>query len=267
MVKSGPIMKKLLILLTLTMLAGSVSCRRELGPAPLGKAAEEADARDQLAQALEAYKQRDDLQKVRMGIALLRNARTTDYNNYEAAWRLAQLDYYLGAHTDNEVERDTTFRDGIEVGKIAVKLQDGKPEGHFWLGANYGGSAEHSTLAGLSSVEDIRREMEAVLRIDEGYQSGCAYLGLGQMYLEAPRLLGGDKQKAVDYLEKGLRFGSNNAFLRLRLAEAYFALNRAAEARKQIDYLMKMTPDPDYQPEYKEAVEKGKQLLEKIDRS
>jgi tetratricopeptide (TPR) repeat protein len=109
--------------------------------------------------------------------------------------------------------------------------------------------------------------MEAVIRLDEGFQGGAAYLGLGQLYLEAPKLFGGDPQKAIEYLEKGLKFGSNNALLRLRLAEAYHEENRDAEARKQIDVVLKMTPNPNFLPEYKEAVDGANKLLEKINRT
>lgn len=223
-------------------------------------------ATQKIAEADQHYSQREDLSKVRLCVAELRQARIADYGNYEAAWKLARANYYLGAHTTDARERDEAFREGSDMGKIAVQLDSNKPEGHFWLGANYGGAAEHSTLAGLSTVEDIKREMEAVLRIDEQFQGGSAHLALGQLYLQAPRILGGDYQKAIEHLEKGLKFGSNNAMLRLRLAEAYFETNRTAEARKQIDMILKMTPNPDFVPEYKEAVDETKKLSEKIDR-
>lgn len=229
--------------------------------------ADKTAATGKIAEADQLYSQREDVSKVRLGVALLRQARTADYGSYEATWKLARISYYLGAHTQDERERDEAFREGSEAGETAVQLSSEKPEGHFWLGANYGGSAQHSTLAGLSNIEDIRREMEAVLRIDEQFEGGSAYMVLGQLYLEAPRFFGGDYRKALEYLEKGLKFGSNNAPLRLRLAEAYHEANRDAEARKQIDVLLKMTPDPNYLPEHKEAVDKGKKLLEKIDRS
>lgn len=255
------------MLIQLAGIAG-VACRNqqrevEKDPGQPDKAA----ASERIAVADQLYSQREDLSKVRLTVAELRQARIADYGNYEAAWKLARANYYLGAHTTDERERDDAFREGSDIGKIAVELDGGKPEGHFWLGANYGGAAEHSTLAGLSTVEDIRREMEAVLKIDEQFQGGSAHLALGQLYLQAPRLLGGDYQKALEHLERGLKFGSNNAMLRLRLAEAYFETKRVADARKQIAVILKMTPDPDYIPEYKEAVDKAKKLLEKMDGS
>jgi tetratricopeptide (TPR) repeat protein len=262
-------LQSLAVVLSLQMaVIAGLSCRNKPSEAEknLGQS-DKTDATAKIAEADQLYSQREDLSKLRLGVALLRQARTADYGSYEAAWKLARTSYYLGAHTQDERERDEAFREGTEAGKTAVQLDSEKPEGHFWLGANYGGSAEHSTLAGLSNIEDIRREMEAVLRIDEQFQSGSAYLVLGQLYLEAPRFFGGDYRKALEYLEKGLRFGGNNALLRFRLAEAYHEANRDAEARKQIDVLLKMTPDPDYVPEHKEAVEKAKKLLEKINRT
>lgn len=242
------------------------ACNNEPPPeAASGSANDKQRAVENVASADPFYRQREDLSKLRQGITLLRQAQTADSGNYEAAWKLAKYAYYLAAHTDNDDERDEAFRQGIEAGKAAVQLAPDKPDGHFWLGANYGGSAEHSVVAGLSNVEDIKREMEAVLKIDEGYQSGSAYLGLGQLYLKAPKILGGDTQKAIDYLEKGLKYGPNNALLRLRLAEAYEAANRHGDARHQIEFIMKMTPSPDYVPEQNEANREAKKLLDRMD--
>ncbi|MCM3902324.1 MAG: TRAP transporter TatT component family protein [Pyrinomonadaceae bacterium] len=257
----------LILLLQIAPFAG-LSCRNQQADADknLGQP-NKIVGTEKIAEADKLYSHREDLQKARLGVVLLRQARTADYSSYEAEWKLARICYYLGSHTDDERERDRAFREGIEAGKTAVRLSSEKPEGHFWLGANYGGAAEHSTLAGLSSIQDIRSEMEAVLKIDEGFRDGSAYMILGQLYLEAPRLLRGDHQKALEYLEKGLTFGSGNALLRVRLAEAYHAVKRDAEARKQIDVVLKMTPNPDYLPEYKEAVDEAKKLIEKMDRT
>ncbi len=221
-------------------------------------------AAEVIAEADTLYAGRGDLTKVRQGLIALRHSQATEAGNYDLAWRLAKFNYYLGSHSPDDTERDKAFRDGIEAGKLAVKLQDGKPGGHFWLGANYGGSAKVSMLAGLSEIEEIKREMETVLKLDEGYSAGSAYMVLGQVYLEAPRLLGGDTQKAIEYFQKGLQFGPNNALLRWHLAQAYADANRKEDARKEIDTLLTMKVDPGYEPEHKEAVEKAQQLAEKL---
>ena len=135
-----------------------------------------------IAEADALWEGREDLQKARVAVAALRQARTADYGNYDAAWKLARAAFYVGDHTEGD-EQDEMFREGTEAGKTAVQLQPNRPEGHFWLGANYGGAAAHSTIANLSSFQDIKTEMEAVLKIDESFQGYSAYLGLGRLYL------------------------------------------------------------------------------------
>jgi tetratricopeptide (TPR) repeat protein len=221
-------------------------------------------APESIAQADELYAQRADVMKVRQGLIALRQATAEHATNYELAWRVAKLNYYLGSHTSDETEQEKAFHDGTEAGKLAVKLSNDRPEGHFWLGANYGGNAEISTLAGLAEIEDIKREMQAVLKIDESFQSGSAYMALGQVYLKAPRILGGDVAKAIEYLEKGLKFGPNNALLRLRLAEAYAEAKRTEDARRELKALFESQPSPGYEPEHNDAVKGGRELEAKL---
>lgn len=241
------------------------SCRKNSSEAqPAVDSGDPAAAAAKIAEADSLYSERTDLSRVRLGIALLRQGQIADYGNYQAAWKLAKFNYYLGAHTSDERERDAAFREGIDAGLVAVKLEANKPEGHFWLGANYGGDAEHSTLAGLANVEDIREEMETVIKLDQSFEGGSAYLALGKLYQQAPRILGGDNQKSIDYLEKGLRVESNNAMIRLYLAKAYHSAHRDSEAQKQIEAIRKMTPDPAYLPEYKEALDEAGKLSVKI---
>ena len=251
------------ILLVLIAVGGcSISCRKaatatvdRAGARPTSEVVKEADS---------LYAQRADLVMVRRAIVTLRQTQADDPANYDIAWRLAKYNYYLGAHTPESSEKSKAFHDGVEAGKLAVQIRNDKPDGHFWLGANYGGNAQTSTLAGLSEVDDIRSEMETVLKIDEHYQAGSAYMVLGQLYLEAPRILGGDVNKAIGYLEKGTRVGPENEAMRAKLAAAYAVAHRNEEARKQIETLMAMKPAPDYLPEHNDALAEAKKVEDKI---
>ena len=217
-----------------------------------------------IAEGDQLYEKREDITKARVAVAALRQAVTADYGNYEAAWKLSRACFYVGDHTTNGDEADDMFRTGVEAGKAAVKLQSNKPEGHFWLGANYGGEAKRSTLASLSSIQDIKSEMEAVIKLDEKFQGGSAYLALGRLYLEAPKVLGGDISKATEYLKKGLTISPNNALMKYYMAEAYASANKDAEAKKLIVEINEMTPDPQFQAEHKDAVEKANKLMQKL---
>jgi tetratricopeptide (TPR) repeat protein len=255
---------KLAVLGAVLVLAVSLSgCSTPAEPA-VSAPASGRSAAESIAQADELYAQRADVMKVRQGLIALRQATAEHATNYELAWRVAKLNYYLGSHTSDETEQEKAFHDGTEAGKLAVKLNNDRPEGHFWLGANYGGNAEISTLAGLAEIEDIKREMEAVLKIDESFQSGSAYMALGQVYLKAPRILGGDVSKAIEYLEKGLKFGPNNALLRLRLAEAYAEAKRIPDAQRELKALFESQPSPGYEPEHNDAIKEGRKLEAKL---
>lgn len=251
-----------LLAILLFVMASGMSCRK--APVAADEASAMRPAADAIAEADRFYQGRSDLVKVRQGLVVLRQAQASDQGNYELAWRLAKFNYYLGAHAAESSERDKAFHDGKEAGQLAVKLQDGKPDGHFWLGANYGGSAKASMLSGLTEFDDIKREMETVLKLNEGYQSGSAYMVLGQLYLEAPRFLGGDTQKAIQNLEKGLRFGPDNSLLRVHLADAYEQANRKDDARKQIETLLSMKPAAGFEPEHEEALLLARKLQEKL---
>jgi tetratricopeptide (TPR) repeat protein len=261
----GKITFAFVLLCSIPLLVVSSACRKSSSaPGPAVDSGDEKLSAHNVAEAEPLYDGREDMAKARVAVATLRQARLADYGNYEAAWKLARAAYYVGDHTDSSDESDDMFREGIDAGKAAVKLQPDKPEGHFWLGANYGGSAAHSTLASLANVQDIRREMEAVLKIDERYQAGSAYMVLGRLYLQAPRVLGGDTGKAIANLEKGLGFGANNSLMRVYLAEAYENARRYDDARKQIEELKTMTPDPKFIPEHKDALVRARKLEEKM---
>src|SRR5258705_2299596 len=59
---------------------------------------------------------------------------------FDAAWKLARADYWLGGHAPG-AERRKSFEDGIEAGRKATALQANRPEGYFWLAANIGALA------------------------------------------------------------------------------------------------------------------------------
>jgi tetratricopeptide (TPR) repeat protein len=263
--KSEETLRMVVVMMVLTsMVLGLSGCQETAALEGQIDKGDEKMAADRIVEAETLYEGREDMAKARVAVSVLRQARTADYGNYDAAWKLSRASYYVAEHTDNDSERDEMFREGTEAGKAAVKLQPNKPEGHFWLGANYGGTAEHSTLANLSSFQDIRTEMEAVIKLDESYESWSAYLGLGRLYLQAPRVLGGNSAKAIEYLEKGVKLSPNNALMRFHLAEAYETSNRDADARKQIEALKSITPNPKYAAEHKDAVGRADKLLQKM---
>jgi tetratricopeptide (TPR) repeat protein len=249
------------VVVALLFCGAACSAPSESTPAPTSNSKPSPEL---LQQADQSYAGREDLARVREGLETLRRARAVDHANFDAAWRAARLNYTLGDKTPDATEREKAFRDGIEAGETAVRVEPQRVEGHFWLGANQGGYAQSKgPLYGLSAAEGLRKQMETVLKLDEGFQGGSAFMVLGRLDLELPSMLGGDPKRAVETLERGMKYGEQNALYRLRLAEAYIRNKRMDDARKQINFILNMQPHPAFVPEHKEAVAKAKELLEK----
>ena len=215
-----------------------------------------------VARADQLAKGHNDLPKLREAVNLLAQGRNPDARNYEVEWKFAEYNYFLGSLTTDEKEGKKAFEAGEAAGQIASRIEPNKPDGYFWYAANLGEQAQRAPLTkGLTSVGDVQAAMNKVIEIEPTYQNGSAFDALAQIEL-ATRLTGGKSAKAVEYLEKARAIDTENASVRLHLAQAYLAENRAADARKQLDYLLKMKPDPEYPLEYEESVKEGKKLLE-----
>ncbi len=224
---------------------------------------ESVPATELIKQADNLYKQRDDLAKLREGIALLRRARSANNKNFDSAWKLAQFNYFLGDRTTDDKESERAFKEGVIAAKTAINLDQSKPDGYFWLGANLGGQSKKDVLSGATNVGEIKKNMEKVIEIQPNYLGGAAFDALAQVELNT-RLMGGSADKAVELAEKGVAMEKDNSMLRATLAEAYLATNKKDEAKKQLDFIQKMNPNPEFLPEFKISLEKAKKLKEKL---
>lgn len=217
---------------------------------------------DLIKQAEENFNQRENLDKLREAVNLLKRARSADEKSFEAAWKLAQYSYFLGKATKDDKESEQIFAVGTNAGRVASRLEPNRAEGHFWLGAAYGGEAERFPFTkGLPNIEKIKESMNKVIEIDPKFQGATAFDALATIELKTASL-GGNPEKAVEYLQKGLALNPDNFLSRLNLAEAYLALDRDAEAKKELDKIFKIKPAPELIPEYKEIEAKARKMLE-----
>ena len=214
-----------------------------------------------LADSDKLFDQRQELANLREAVANMNRARRENAKSFDVESRLARYNYYLGRHSEDEKEREKAFEDGKAAGKSASKMEPNKPDGYFWFGANLGEQSNRNPLAiGVRSIDEIREAMNKVIDIQPNYEMASAYDVLGQLEL-GTRLLGGKPEKAVQYLEKGVELEKFNGETRVHLAEAYLVLGKDAEAKKQLNFVLEMKPNPAYLPEYAQQVEKAKKML------
>jgi tetratricopeptide (TPR) repeat protein len=215
-----------------------------------------------LKKADDLFQQREDLAKLREAVKTLSAARHSDNRNFEVEWTYSKYNYFLGKQAESDKEIDAAFKEGEKAAQIASRIAPNKPEGYFWFAANLGEAAKRSPMTvGLKRVDEIREAMRKVIEIQPDYQGASAYDGLARIELETG-IIGGKTEKAIEYLEKGLELEKNNSNLRLNLAKAYLRVDRNPEAKKQLEYVVKMEPDAEYKVEYQENLKEAKRLLE-----
>jgi tetratricopeptide (TPR) repeat protein len=216
-----------------------------------------------IPQAEQLYAQRPDRARVRQAIALLAEAARADSKNYEARWRLAKYYYFLGQHLTKAKERFDAFDKGIAAGQQAAALESNKPEGHFWLAANYAISArERGFLKGLRLAKLARQELETTIRINPAYENAIAYVVLGKLDSELLWLFGGNLKRGIEHLEKAVRLGPGNSLAKLFLAESYLRAGRKPEAKRLLEEILTMAPDKNYEFEYTENRQEARRLLD-----
>jgi len=180
---------------------------------------------------------------------------------FEAAWKLARADYWLGGHVPTPQRRAFLTR-GIEAGRRAIAAAPNLPEGHFWTAANMGALAEASGIrGGLKYRRPIKDELEWVLRTAPEFLQGSADRALGRWYFKVPAFLGGSKALAEAHLRASLEYNPRSTASRFFLAELLLDEGRVADARAELQQVLDAPLDPEWTPEDREFKGKAHALL------
>ena len=196
------------------------------------------------------YELRGNVAKAKEALAKYQDALLQKEDDYGVYWRMARVEYWIGDHAASKDEKVKVFGQGVYHGKKAIALEPGKPEGHYWLGVNYGSYGEaNGIFKSLSLVGPIKGEMNKVLAIDPSFEDGGADQLLGRMYYELPGLFGGSNKKSLEHLLKSRELGPRVGLTRIYLADTYLALGDVEKARAELEFVVAMEPDPRLIPE------------------
>ena len=224
-------------------------------------AAASAQSAPQRAEADRFYADRANLESARRAADIWRAALAADAHDFDAAWKLARADYWLGSHVA-ESERRAVYESGMEAARAALAAQPNRPEGHFWLAANMGALAESFGLRqGIKYRKPIKSELETVLRIDPAFQEGSADRALGRWYYKVPGLFGGSHKEAEAHLRASLTYNPNSTASHYFLAELLLDDGRKEEGRAELQKVIDAPLHPDWTPEDREFKEKARRLL------
>jgi tetratricopeptide (TPR) repeat protein len=209
------------------------------------------------------YNDREHLASARKAADIWSAAVSADPRNFDAAWKLARVHYWLGGHAPQE-ERRAFLQKGITAAQQAIAAQPNRPEGHFWSAANMGTMAESAGLtAGLKYRKPVKNELETVLKLDPSFMDGSADRVLGRWYFRVPGLFGGSKTQAEAHLRASLKYDPNSTVSHYFLAELLLDVGRKSEARAELQKVIDAPFNAQWAPEDKEYKEKARALLPK----
>ena len=212
-------------------------------------------------EADQLYARRTDLASARHAIDIWTALLQTHPADYDASWKIARADYWVGRHVAENEQLDV-LEAGVAHGRRAAALAPTRPEGHFWLAANMGAAAELSQRAGLRYRKAIKEELETVLRLDPAFLQGSADRALGRWYFKVPRLFGGSRQLAESHLRKSLTYNPGSTASHFFLAELLIDDGRTAEARAELQQVLAAPPNPGWGPEDDEFKQKARRALD-----
>ncbi len=230
-------------------------------PAATAQSADPPSRDARFGQAERLYGERANLVNARRAADLWTAALASNARDFDAAWKLARAQYWLGGH-GTETERRKDLENGIEAGRKAAALQPNRPEGHFWIAANMGALADsYGIRQGVKYRGPIKDELETVLRLDASFMDGSADRALGRWYFKVPRLLGGDRKASEAHLRKSLTYNPDNTTSHFFLGELLQDAGRKDEARAEFQKVIDAPANPVWAPEDAEFKEKARKAL------
>jgi len=206
----------------------------------MGQSAEEL-----ITQADTIYEEMTTMEQAQEVLKLYQKAMGIAENRYEAFWKIARIQYYIGSHTKSKKDKKTIFSQAVYYTNKAVDLEPEKPDGYFWRGVNNGKFGEvKGVLKSLSLVKPIKKDMNKVLELDASYEDGGADRVLGRVFFKVPGIAGGSKKKSRTHLLKSKELGPDDAMTRVYLGETLMGLKDIEGARAELEYVMNMDDDP-----------------------
>lgn len=192
-------------------------------------------------------------------------------SDYEAAWKLSRMVYFIGNFGIGETQFVSTsagvklFRYGADAGEVAKKLNPNAVEGYFWYAVDLGSyGLANGIVASASNAGSGMDALRKAKSIDDSYQGYGSSRILGRYYQELPGIFGGSSSKAQELLtyavQKAPEYRKNWAFL----GNFYLSQKAYANAMKACSKAISLSPQEGkyeeirYLHEAKECVAKAK---------
>lgn len=184
------------------------------------------------------------------------NSKPAIPQDYETAWKVARLVYFIGNYGIGEKTYVSTsagaklFDYGLSAAKIAMDLKPNGVEGLYWYAVDLGSyGLSKGVMASAKGAGPGMDALKKVITIDPTYQSYGSSRILGRYYQELPGIMGGSNKRALELLttatEKAPQFRNNWVFL----GQYYLSVD---DYQKALDTCQKAIALPSQDGKYEE---------------
>jgi len=168
--------------------------------------------------------------------------------NVRALYELSKVCYLLGDEAEEKGDKLDFFYEGRDYGKKAIEIDEESPDAHFWYMVNVGRVGQtKGVLNSLVLVPTVRGEIETVLEIDPKHTG--ALDAQAMLYYELPGLLGGNLNKSIEALNKGIALDSNYTLLYVDMAKVYIKKKDYEKARWYLNRALEISA-PTYEADH-----------------
>lgn len=144
-----------------------------------------------------------------------------------------------GEDANDDATRRAKYTEAQRHAERAVALLPQSADAHF---AHFGAVGRLAQLDGLAAAAfklmTLNAELDEVLRLNPDHANALA--ARGGMLVKLPRLLGGNADKGIAYLQRAVALDREAVGKRLELAEAYHLVGRSDEARRTAEEALAM---------------------------
>lgn len=179
---------------------------------------------------------------------ILKEVVNSEPGNVRALYELSRVFYLLGDAAETKEEKLELYNKGKEYGEKAIKADDDSAWAHFWYMVNLGRIGQtKGVLNSLALVPEIKKEIDRVLKLDSEHTG--AFDARAMLYYELPWLLGGNLNKSIEALNRGLEIDSNYTVLYIDMAKVYIKKKNYEKARWYLNKVLQITT-PTYEADY-----------------
>jgi tetratricopeptide (TPR) repeat protein len=165
-------------------------------------------------------------------------------NNSIYFYQLARVDSYLAesyASHDDKKNAERSLDEAIAATQQSISLNDNSADAHSLLAGLYGRKISFGGfMAGARYGPKIDAENKKAVALDPS--NPRVYASLGGEYLHAPKMFGGDVDKAIESFRKATQFDAANDENFVWLALAYRKKGDTANADKALQEALRINP-------------------------